>query len=635
MASRLRHRGPDDHDLYVSPDGAVVLGHCRLSIIDLSPAGRQPMWNEAGTTALVFNGEIYNFQALRRDLEARGHRFRSRTDSEVILHGYEDEGERILDRLEGMFAFALWDGAAGRLLLARDRLGKKPLYYWRGPEAFVFASELKTLLCHPRVPRAINPQAVRDYLTLGYVPAPLTMFEGIAKLRPAQLLQVDRWMAFTVKEFWDAPVDAPPFHADLDTHARRVRELVTGAVEKRLVSDVPVGALLSGGIDSAVVVGLMREHLEGLQTFTVGFEAGPSTEKLNADLVLARVTARHFRTTHHEVVVDRRTDLLDLLRRAVWHLDEPNANPTVVSTLVVAALAREHGVKVILSGDGGDELFAGYPRYLYDRYVQLAGRVPPAVRGAVLAILGAVPDVGSLGQLRRLLAKTASLEHLDAAGRYLAWRGQFSLAEQEALLSPELLAALPGYDPRRSVAWYMDRHSPPSFQERLSYTDLKLWIADESSMRLDRATMAVSLEARVPFLDHALVEYAMRIPFRVKMKGTHTKYLLRRAFAHLLPDQITAGRKRGFGSPVRWWTQTYLQDQIDQILAQDAVRRAGLLNWEGVASLRRGEGWVRSPVKLWAALVLQLWSEAFLSSTPDTGWPVPVRQVALRRHGPS
>lgn len=613
MGQTLHHRGPDDQGIYVSPALDVALGHCRLSIIDLSPNGRQPMWNEDHTVALVFNGEIYNFPILRGELEGKGHRFISRTDCEVIIHGYEEMGQAVVDRLDGMFAFALWDASAGRLLLVRDRLGKKPLYYALGQTGVVFASEMKAVIGHADVRRELSEDAVRDYLTLGYVPSPRTMFRGISKLPPAHLLSVDRLGQPVVESYWDIWDSEPPPRSGAHP-VGRVRELVTTAVEKRLVSDVPLGAFLSGGVDSTIVVGLMsRMRSEPLQTFTVGFDAGPSTDKFNEDLRRARLTAARFGTEHHEIFIGPNAiDIPETLRRAVWHLDEPNANPTVLATLVVAELARRHGVKVVLSGDGGDELFAGYPRYMHDRYVQLAQMIPERMRALGAQVL-AGPGRGTWGHLaRRLLTKANALDGLDTPGRYLAWRRHFDLPEQAAVLSPDIASTTRHYDPRRLLTPVLERPPATSVQDRFNYADLKLWVADESNMRMDRMTMAVSLEARAPLLDVALVKYAMQIPLSRRIHRSRPKYLLKEAFGDLLPREILEADKRGFASPVRWWLQQYLSDELRAVMSKERVGRLGVINWDGLVSLQRGNGWSRPAPKLWSLYVLQLWGEAFL-----------------------
>ncbi len=611
MGDAIRHRGPDDSGLYVSPIGDVAMGHRRLSIIDLSARGRQPMWNERKSLALVFNGEIYNFKALRLELERSGHCFQSDTDSEVILHGYEQHGQGVFDRLDGMFAFGLWDADQRTLLVVRDRLGKKPLYVWRGPHSILFASELKALLAHPQVSRTLNPTAVADYLTLGYVPSPSTMFLDVLKIRPGEAVRVTMRGESESRFYWTLPA--------LGSHRPRrkeavetIRSLVTASVKKRLVADVPVGAFLSGGIDSTVVVGLMTQ-LSGTapQTFTVGFEAGPSTDKVNEDLYRARTTARRFGTRHAELIVGGGTDFDRLLDMAVHHLDEPNANPTVLSTLAVSELARQNGVKVVLTGDGGDELFAGYRRYLFDIYAERASRIPPFVRRAGAGVLGRV-RAQSAQAATRFLKKTLDMDGALLPTRYLHWRRQFEVGEQRLLLAPALVESVAESSAEALLGRHLNTFPGASRQDCLSYTDLHLWVADESNARVDRTTMACSLEARCPMLDRALVEYAMAIPVRQKIVRGQTKYLLKEAFEDLIPAEILHGRKKGFASPVRWWLSSNLAAHVDAVPSPERVRRVGILDPAGIQSLRQSHAWKRVPLKLWSLIVLQLWAEMFL-----------------------
>jgi asparagine synthase (glutamine-hydrolysing) len=612
MGEAIRHRGPDDAGFYISDTGAVALGHRRLSIIDLSEKGRQPMWNERNSVGLVFNGEIYNFQTLRTELEQAGHRFRSNTDSEVIIHGYEQYGEGVFDRLDGMFAFALWDGEREEMFMLRDRLGKKPLYMWRGHQSFLFASELKALIAHHHVSRTLNPAAIVDYLTLGYVPSPSTMFTDVQKVRPGESVRVTVSGESTSRFYWRLPA-LGSHRPHRDEAVATIRSLVTASVQKRLVADVPVGAFLSGGIDSTVVVGLMtRLTGKGPQTFTVGFEAGPSTGKVNEDLRRARNTARHFGTEHSELMIGSGTDFERLLDMTVRHLDEPNANPTVLSTLAVSELARANGVKVVMTGDGGDELFAGYPRYLYDMYVERAARVPRIVRQAGAAVLDVV-HTRRAQRATRFLNKTLEMDGALPPARYLQWRRHFQPDEQRQLLPPALAESAASYSAETLLAKHLGAFPGASGQDRLSYADLHLWVADDSNTRVDRTTMALSLEARCPMLDRALVEYAMAIPVRDKIVSGQTKYLLKTAFADLIPAETLHGSKKGFASPVRWWLSSHLASQVDAVLSPDRVRRAGVLDPNGIESLRRSGEWKRVPLKLWALIVLQRWAETFLS----------------------
>jgi asparagine synthase (glutamine-hydrolysing) len=610
MDEALRHRGPDDCGLHIDADGRVALGHRRLSILDLSAAGRQPMWNEAATVGLVFNGEIYNYRELRTAL-ARDHRFRSATDSEVIVHGYEAYGEAILDRLDGMFAFALWDRVARRLLLARDRLGKKPLYYVDDRGLLVFASEMKALLHCPDVSRDLNVQAVSDYLTFGYVPAPATMFSAIQKLPAGNVAQCDVGGVRT-RRFWNVP---SPLGAGTATRStdQQIRTLVDAAVAKRLIADVPLAALLSGGVDSTIVVSTMARLLgRGVRTFTVGFEKGGA--KINDDLLRARETARRYATDHQEFVLDTSNlDLPALLRSTVWHLDEPIANATTLTTMALGSTVRQAGLKVVLTGDGGDELFAGYPRYLYDLWAgRAAAALPRGARRVAAAALGQVSALPLARGAGRFLAKVDEISDALPAERYLAWRRHFSTIEQHSVLSAALRSRLSGYNASAGVADELAGIDAPSMQDRLAYVDLKFWVADESNMRVDRGMMAHGIEARCPLLDQALVEYAFSLPYAQKIRGRQTKALLKRAFAAELPQAVAAGVKRGFLSPVRDWMNTAMSATLEEVFTPTRLERIGLLDPAGVQALRGDAAWKRRPNKLWSLLVLQLWGEAFL-----------------------
>jgi asparagine synthase (glutamine-hydrolysing) len=614
MDRRLRHRGPDDCGFYTAADYGVALGHRRLSIIDVSAAGRQPLWNEDGTIALLFNGEIYNFRTLRQELE-RDHQFKSGTDSEVIVHGYEAWGEGVLDRLDGMFAFALWDAGDRSVLLARDRIGKKPLYYAETSAGVLFASELRALLAASSLPRRVDPTGVRDYLTYGYVPSPKTLIEGVRKVAPGHAVTV-RDGRIRDRTYWRLPVRVGDRREPRSTSLKQVRHLVEAAVTKRLISDVPIAALLSGGIDSTIVVSSMaRASRERVRTFTVGFAAGVSTKTLNQDLTQARETARRLGTDHHELFLSgERENLRRLLNESVRITAEPNANPTTISTFAIAELVRDAGTKVVLTGDGGDELFGGYPRYLYDRWTERVGRIPRPIRAMAGAALARLPARQRVERGRRLLQKAEEFTTLNLGGRYLAWRQLISVDEQAAVASHDVLSATTAYDPATIADTAMSEIEAPTMRDRLSYADLKLWVADESNLRLDRGTMASSVEARCPFLDAPLAEYALSLPYDVKVPAGRTKALLRDAFADVLPADVAAGIKRGFQSPARWWVQETLAEVVDDVLTPARMAAAGVLNPTGVMALRTGHEAVRrAPKKIWTLLILQLWAEEFLA----------------------
>ena len=496
MCRVIRHRGPDDQGAWV--EAPVALGMRRLSIIDVA-GGHQPISGEDGAVTIVFNGEIYNFRELHRDLEARGHRFRTHSDTEAIVHAYEEYGPGCLDRLRGMFAFAIWDARTRELFLARDRVGKKPLYYTTTPGgAFVFGSELKCLLEHPEVPREVNHTAVDAYLTLGYVPDPLSIFRDVHKLPPGHHLTL-RGGAVTLKQYWDfeyGPAEAKPEGEYLE----ELRALLDEAVRLRLVSEVPLGAFLSGGVDSSVVVGLMARHSSRpVKTFSIGF-----AEDSHDELKYARIAAGRFATDHHEFVV--KPESCQVVDELVRHFDEPFSDPSAVPTYVVSKLAREH-VTVVLSGDGGDELFAGYTRYGTDLRRGAFARLPRPVRRGLMEPLSRALPHGAWG---RNYLRNVSLDPVD---RYADSMSFFNALSKRALYTPDFRRRLGDEDWTLGLFRRHDarvRSGEPL--DRMLYIDSKTYLPGDIMTKVDRMSMAVSLEARAPLLDHKLIEFVTRIP---------------------------------------------------------------------------------------------------------------------------
>jgi asparagine synthase (glutamine-hydrolysing) len=565
MRDRLVHRGPDDQGVWVSPARRAGLGFRRLRIIDLSAAANQPMANEDGSVRVVFNGEIYNFRELRGQLLARGHQFRTQSDTETIVHLYEDRGERFAEALDGMFAIAVWDEKNGRLLLARDRAGKKPLFFYRDARRIVFGSEIKALFAHADVPIEVEPGAVVSYFMHGYVPHPGTMYRGIAQIDPATVATVRLDGAFDTRVYWrlDYP-DAGHAAAIGVAEAREtVRGLVTQAVKRRLVSDVPLGAFLSAGIDSTIVVGLMSAMAtEPVKTFTIGFEGDEAFDETAG----ARLVARRFGTAHTEFRV--KPDAAGLLDRLVWHYDGPFGDSSAIPTFLVSQMTRAH-VTVALTGDGGDELFAGYLRF---RAALAADRLPRGTAGALDAALRLLPAAPNerhpLARARRF-ARFMALPRLERAAR---WSSAFQ-DDLPSLLDPEVLAAgdLDPLAPVRALLASIGRYSPLS---QLLAANFASYLPDDLLVKTDRATMANSLEARAPLLDTALMEYAARLPDRFKLRGGRTKAILRDAFADLIPPEIDRRPKTGFGVPLDAWFRGELRDLVrDTLLAPTAALR--------------------------------------------------------------
>jgi asparagine synthase (glutamine-hydrolysing) len=604
MTAVLRHRGPDEGSVYV--DGAVALGHRRLSIIDVA-GGQQPIFNEDGTKAIVFNGEIYNYAVLRDRLMARGHRFATRSDTEVILHAYEEYGEDCVQHLRGMFAFAIWDAPQRRLFLARDRLGIKPLYYrWDG-RTLLFASELKAILRHPGVPRTIDPVALDDYLTYLYIPAPKTIFQGIRKLPPGHTLTASR-DGLRERQYWDVDF-APREGLSEAEYAAGLMDKLREAVALHLMSEVPLGAFLSGGVDSSAVVGLMAEASDKpVNTASIGFrEAGFD------ELPYARMVARHFGAHAYEKVVE--ANAAKILDTLVWHFDEPFADASMVPTYYVSQVARER-VTVALSGDGGDENFAGYRRYRFDALENRVRRLlPERVRRPLFGALAWLyPKADWLPQVCRAKALLTDLS-LSPERAYFQSMSWFTPAMKRRLYSGELRRAVLGYDPFSVMQAYFERTQGWDPLSRIQYVDLKTYLVDDILAKVDRASMAHSLEVRVPLLDHEVVEYAAGIPASYKLRRGAGKYIFKRALAGLLPHDVLHRRKMGFSLPLARWFRGELKGSFEaRVLRKDAFvaelfDQAPIRRWWG----QHQRGTRDYAPHLWALLVLECWGERFLA----------------------
>ncbi len=597
MTEALAHRGPDAAGLYLR--GPAGLGSRRLSIIDLA-GGDQPIANEDGTIWIVYNGEVFNYRELRRDLLARGHRLATASDTEVIVHLYEEDGAGCVRRLRGMFAFALWDATRKTLLLARDRLGIKPLYYAERPGVLAFASELRSLRhALPGAPE-VDPQALEEYVTLGYVPSPRAIFAGIRKLPPAHTLEWSRGRA-TLRRYWTVRYDAGA-RDDVTTAAGRLRALLDDAVRAWTVSDVPVGAFLSGGVDSSIVTALMCRAADGgVRTFSIGFD-DPAYDELR----YARQTAARYGTEHHEVVLG--ASALASLPQVVWFLDEPLADDSAVPTFTVSRLARAH-VKVVLSGDGGDELFGGYAWTYRDQLRRAMDWLPGPVRGALAGLAGngdvSPHGAGWPARLRRALR--------DAVGTledgYLR-RTTIGAPFKRLLYHPALRARLGGYDgasPARAIL-ALDGVKDP--RERMLRADQHLYLPDDILFKVDRMSMAHSLEVRTPLLDHHLVEFAAALPYNLKVRGLTSKYLLKRAVRDLVPPPLLRQRKRGFSVPVGRWLRGGAGAHARAILLGPAAHRRELWSLEFVRWMLDEHEAGRQDFgrRLWALLVLEVWA---------------------------
>jgi asparagine synthase (glutamine-hydrolysing) len=610
MRERLVHRGPDSDGTYIAAASAVGLGFRRLRIIDLSANASQPMTNEDGSIHIVFNGEIYNFQDLRRDLVARGHRFTSRSDTETIVHLYEDEGPDCIARLDGMFAIAIWDERSRRLLLARDRAGKKPLFYYRTERLIAFASEMKAFFGHPELPMEVNPEAVPYYFIHGYAPGPDTFYKGVRQLEPGAILTADEHGHTAVRRYWQ--IEFPRASEVTDVSAgdavAGVRERMTRAVERRLMSDVPLGAFLSGGIDSTIVVGLMsRAMTEPVKTFSIGFEGDATYD----ETAFARMVASRFKTEHTEFRVSAaEVDIADILDLLIWHHDGPFGDSSAVPTYIVAKLARAH-VTVVLTGDGGDEVFAGYRRF---RAALQAERVPRLAARAGRALVSLLPaarhERDRLADVQRFFsAASATLEE-----RMTQWNALF-FADLSALLRPDFSVTLRPIDPLHYLANERPLMAGRSALSQLLHVNFTSYLADDLLVKVDRCTMASSLEARSPFLDRELIEYAAQLPDRFKLDGARSKTVLRDAFADLLPPEIDRRPKMGFGVPLGTWFRGNLRESMRELLLASGARYREMLAGPFVEKLvqRHLAGEANLGPQLWSIMCFERW----LQMIPD------------------
>jgi asparagine synthase (glutamine-hydrolysing) len=610
MVDTLRHRGPDSEGFYIDPVFALAVR--RLSIIDLE-TGDQPISNETGTVWGALNGEIYNFQALRAHLERLGHHFRTRSDTEVLVHAYEEWGEDCVHHLDGMFAFAIWDVGQRTLLLARDRMGEKPLHYYAGPDAFVFGSELRALLEHPAVPRELNLESLSRYLSFEYVPDPHSILAGIEKLPPGHLLTVSPGSKPRVVPYWDLSF-ASDDSMDAREWAEALRQQLERSVRQQLVSDVPFGLFLSGGIDSSAITALATQVCGGrsIKTFSLGFAEASYDERL-----FARTVARHCGTDHTEVEFSPE-DAARLLERVGDLLDEPLVDGSFLPLYRLSEAARQT-VTVVLSGDGGDELFCGYPTFLAERGARWVQRLPRWVQNeAARAVSGLAPSP-HYGSVEFLLKQFFRGLPFSPEVRTQLLLGGLAPSERSTLFSRGLRAACGEFEPYEELATAVGQAPTLAPLDRLIYQHCKFYLAGQNLVAVDRASMACGLEVRAPFLDRALVELAGRIPSRLKLAGWQTKHVLKRALRDLLPRAILARRKQGFGVPIGLWLRGPLRRTLEERLAPERVARLGLFNPEATARLitehLRGQRDHRKV--LWALLMFDAWRERYL---PGARW---------------
>ncbi len=604
MNSILRHRGPDDEGIWTN--GPIGLGHCRLAIIDLSPTGHQPMCNEDGSIWITFNGEIYNHLDLRADLERRGHHYRGTSDTETIIHLYEEYGRDCVKRLRGMFAFALWDSQQWCLLLARDRFGQKPLLYAETAEGLTFASEFKALLQDPAVSREINEIALHHYLTYGYVPAPLTAFRQIRKLPPASILF---WKDghISIERYWTLRY-TPKLELGEEELAERLLTLLREATRMRLMSEVPLGAFLSGGIDSSAIVALMAEVMdEPVKTFSIGFD----NQSFN-ELHYARQVAERYATDHHEFIVT--PDALAVLPELVWAYGEPYADSSALPAYYVAKMTRPY-VTVALNGDGGDEAFAGYDRYLAVKLAAYYERLPLWLRQKLVAPLARrLPEATSRKAILRRFKHFVLATNASPVRRYARWLTLMSNEDKCNLYTPEWRARMAELDSLELLEQAFSLADSTDFLSRILSADVHTYLPDDLLVKMDIATMIHSLETRSPFLDHRLAEFAARLPSHYKLRGRTGKYILRHALRSHLPDSILHRDKQGFAVPIGHWFRYDLRQVVYDVLLDPKTLARGILDGEKMRTLldEHVSGRVNHRHRIWELLMLELWFRTYI-----------------------
>ena len=596
MCDVIAHRGPDDSGMFL--ENGIGLGHRRLSIIDIK-SGHQPVHNEDESIWIVFNGEIYNYLGLKDELEKRGHRFYTSSDTEVIVHLYEEFGERCVEHLLGMFAFAIWDLNKKKLLLARDRLGKKPLYYTRWDEKLLFGSEIKSILQYSEVKRKVDIQALHHYLTFSYVPSPRTMFDGIKKLPAGHTLSYENGKV-SLRKYWDFSMNAGR-RLDDEYYIDKVRELLTEAVRARLMSEVPLGAFLSGGLDSSTVVAIMSGLMdEPVKTITASFEEGGSYDEGR----YARIVAEHFGTDHHEVVLESKD--IGILPEIIWHFDEPVLDASAIPEYMISEKAKKH-VTVVLVGEGSDELFMGYTQHrllpmIYNYQKPFPAFIKRNIAPGAAKFLG---DVIPFRKAKRYLGFASNLGKTlgDRKEMYRMMVGRFTEAEKKELCTFDL----------KNIDDPLDPHfKAENFLENMLTFEIKVNLPDNYLMNVDKMTMAHAIEARVPFLDQRLVEFAGTVPADLKLKGSNEKYILKRIMTGILPDEIIKRKKHPFIVPIVKWFEKDMRELTDELLSEENIKKQGYFNYDYVRKvLSKDNPDYNQPLAL---MYFQLWHKIFIES---------------------
>ena len=617
MANAIAHRGPDDEGYYLS--GQIGLGFRRLSIIDLS-GGHQPLSNEDGTIWIVFNGEIYNYQQLRQFLISKGHIFRTQSDTEVIVHLYEEFGEKCVEKLRGMFGFAIWDGRDSKLLLARDRVGIKPLYYAVTGQSLIFGSEMKAILADPDVKRELLPSTIDRFLTFDYVPGEDTLLKNIYKLPPGSFL-VHKNGKQQIKQYWDLHFSSGT--VSLRDAEARLLELLEESVQLHMISDVPVGFLLSGGVDSTAMLSLARGKTDRpISSYTVGF----SNSDFADERPYARLAAEKFGSEHHEITISSK-EFVDFLPRYIWHMEEPVCEPPAIALYYVSKLARNY-VKVLLSGEGGDEAFAGYPNYRAMLWIERLKRMAGPLDGALAGMLGLLNKVSSSKRLGKYLPLfSAPFDSYYYSRTSTPFR--FFNAHYKQFYSPDFAQSVDKEQSLLPVRQLLQHSQGQDLVSRMLYVDTKTWLPDDLLIKADKMTMANSVELRVPLLDHEVLEFAASLPSNFKVRGLQTKYIAKKCLSTVVPKKILHRKKVGFPVPYAAWIRTDLKDWIQDILLDRETLSRGYFRKNAIELLLKknmeSEG---NPKEIFSLAVLELWHREFLSSTPvssaTTQHPVPV-----------
>jgi asparagine synthase (glutamine-hydrolysing) len=636
MCETIVHRGPNSEGLWL--DETVALGMRRLSIIDLK-TGDQPVFNCDRSVIVMMNGELYNYREVRAELEAKGHKFTTKSDTEILPHLYEEYGDEMLDHINGMYAFSLWDTRRKKLIIARDRFGEKPIYYGIFDGKLIWASEPKAMLAHPSVQPELDLNALRHYVSYDYVPAPMSIYKGIHKLPAAHVLTVENGDIKT-RRYWDISwSDSPPYKGGVDAalggrggslpdnggipaktqrrkeetlsgKAEKLKELLSESVRMRLVSDVPLGILLSGGIDSSTVAVFATHHAtERVKTFSIGFEEDSFDESK-----YARRVAKHLDTEHYEDKLSAAT-AGDLISEIGTWLDEPMSDGSLIPTFLLARFVRDH-VTVALGGDGGDELFAGYPMYYGHRLAAKYNAIPAFVRsGLIEPVVNALPVSTRNMSLDYKAKRFIRASKHDAVTRHHSWFGSFSVDQHESLFSKDVLAQTEA-DIYRGVRELVDASDAKNVIEQMQYADINYYLAEDILTKVDRAAMAVSLETRAPFLDPSIGQFAASIPVEYKLKGKSGKVILKEAMRDLLPHDILHRPKKGFGIPIAEWLKGRLNPLMREMLSPERLRSQGLFNADYVQRLIAEHETAQAShhKELWTLLVFQLWYDSFLTN---------------------